>query len=91
MLPRLWDPLGVRSTPKVPTMHLDRSRLLAPSRYPYASHKGHLVNLTSLRRWQDLHTSHLKLDIFIHRNITGLNTAMTKITVNINVNIPALT
>ena len=36
MLPRLWDPEG------------DCSRTLAASRYPYASHKGHLVNLTSL-------------------------------------------
>ena len=47
-LQRLWDIGGVRSTPNVPTMNLDRSRSLAPSRYPYASHKGHLVNLTSL-------------------------------------------
>ena len=45
MLPRLWDPGGVRPTPNVPR---DRSRTLAASRYPYASHKGHLVNLTSL-------------------------------------------
>ena len=34
--------------------------------------------------------SHMKLDIFIHRNNTGFNTAMTKTTVNINANIPAL-
>ena len=45
VLPRLWDPGGVRSTPKVPTMHLDRSRSLSPPRYPYAPCKGHLVNL----------------------------------------------
>ena len=30
------------------------------------------------------------LNIFIHGNITECNTAMTKITVNINANIPAL-
>ena len=35
--------------------------------------------------------SHVKLDIFIHRNITGLNKAMMKITGLINVNIPMLT
>ena len=90
MLPRLWDPGGVRSTPKVPTMHLDQSRSLAPSRYPYTPCKGHLVNLTSLRGWQDLRMSHVKLDILIHVNNTGFNTAMMKITVNINTNIPAL-
>ena len=32
VLPRLWDPGGVRSSPNVPK---DRSRALAPSRYPY--------------------------------------------------------
>ena len=45
VLPRLWDPGGVRSTPNVPR---DQSRTLAPSRYPHAPCKGHLVNLTSL-------------------------------------------
>ena len=42
MLPRLWDPGGVRSSPNVPR---DRSRALAPSRYPYAPCTGHLVDL----------------------------------------------
>ena len=32
----------------------------------------------------------MKLDIFIHRNITEWNTAMMKITININANIPTL-
>ena len=77
MVPRLWIPGGVRSPPNVPR---DRSSALAPSRYPYAPCTGHLVNLPNLRRWQDLRTSHVKLDIFIHRNITGLNIAMKKIT-----------
>ena len=45
MLPRLWDPGGVRSSPNVPR---DRSRALAPSRHPYAPCTGHLVNLPSL-------------------------------------------
>ena len=89
VLPRLWDPGGVRSTPNVPMMHLDQSRSLALSRYPYTPHKGHLVNLTSLRQWQDLCMSHVILYIFIPGNITGFNTAMTKITININTNIPA--
>ena len=46
MLPRLWDPGGVRSPPNVPR---DRSSALAPSRYPYAPCTGHLVNLPNLR------------------------------------------
>ena len=45
VLPRLWDPGGVSSTPSVPR---DRSRTLTPSRYPYTPRTGHLVNLTSL-------------------------------------------
>ena len=88
VLPRLWDPGGVRSPPNVPS---DLSSALAPSRYPYTTCTGHLVNLPNLRRWQDLRTSHVKLNIFIHGNITGLNIAMTKITRSINVIIPALT
>ena len=44
-LSRLWDPGGVRPSPNVPRY---RSRALAPSRYPYAPHTGHLVNLPSL-------------------------------------------
>ena len=60
MLPRLWDPGGARSTSNVPR---DRSRALAPSRYPYAPCTGHLVNLPSLRRWQDLCKSDVKLNI----------------------------
>ena len=79
VLPRLWDPGGVRSSPNVPR---DRSRALAPSRYPYGPCTGHLVNLPSLRRWQDLCMYHVKLDIFIHGNITGLNIIMKKITGN---------
>ena len=82
------DPGGVRSSPNVPR---DRSRALAPSRYPYATRTGHLVDLPNLRRWQDLCTSHVKLDNFIHGNITGLNIAMTKITRSIKVIILALT
>ena len=35
--------------------------------------------------------SHVKLDIFIHGNITGLNITMKKITGSINVIIPMLT
>ena len=84
VLPRLWDPGGVSSSPNVPR---DRSRALAPSRYPYAPHS---VNLPNLRRWQDLCTSHVKLDIFIQGNITGLTIVMKKITGSINVIIPAL-
>ena len=79
VLPRLWDPGGVRSSPNVPR---DRSRALAPSRYPYAPRTGHLVDLHNLQRLQDHRTSHVKLDIFIHRNITGLNIVMKKITGN---------
>ena len=52
---------------------------------------GHLDDLPSLRRWQDLRTSHVILDIFIHGNITGVTIAMKKITGSINVIIPALT
>ena len=87
MLPRLWDPGGVSSSPNIPR---DRSRALAPSRYPYAPRTGHLVDLPNQRRWQDLRTSHVKLDIFIHRNSTGLTIAMKKIPGSINVINPAL-
>ena len=87
VLPRPWDPGGVRSTPNVPR---DQSRTIAPSKYPYAPRKGHLVNLTSLRLWQDLHTFHVNFNIFIHGNTTEKNNTMTKITGPINVNIPAL-
>ena len=88
MLPRLWDPGGVRPTPNVPR---DQSRTLAPFRYPYAPYKGHLVNLTSLQQWQDLCTFHVNFNIFIHRNTTETNNAMMKITGSININIPTLT
>ena len=88
MLPRLWDPGGVRSTPNVPR---DQSRTIAPSRYPYAPRKGHLVNLTSLRQWQDLRMFHVNFNIFIHGNTTEKKNAMTKNTRLINVNNPALT
>ena len=87
MLPRLWDHWGVRSSPNVAR---DRSRALAPSRYPYGPPTGYLVVLPHLQRWQDLHTSHVKLNIFIHGNITGLTNAMKKITGSINVIIPLL-
>ena len=88
VLPRLWDPGGDRSSPNVTR---DRSRALAPSRYPYAPRTGYLVKIPNLRRWQDLHTSHVKLDIFIHGNITGQTIAMKKITRSINIIIPMLT
>ena len=87
-LQRLWDPGGVSSTPNTPR---DLSRTIAPSRYPYALLTGYLIYLPSLRPWQDLRTSHVKLDHFIHGNITGLTTAMKKITGLINVINPALT
>ena len=86
--PRLWDPAGVSSSPNPPR---DLSRTIAPSRYPYEPLTGYLVYLPSLRPWQDLRTSHVKLDNFIHGNITSLTTAMKKITGSINVINPALT
>ena len=88
MLPWLWDPGGVSSSANTPR---DLSRTIAPSRYPNALLTGYLVTLPSLRRWQDLRTSHVNLDNFIHGNIAGLTTAMHKITGSINVIIPALT
>ena len=88
ILPRLWDPGGVRSSPNVPR---DQSRALATSRYPYAPRMGHLVDLPNLRQWQDLRTSHVKLDIFIHRNITDLTITMKKVPGSINIINPALT
>ena len=87
MLPRLWDPGGVSSLTNTPR---DLSRTIAPSRFPNALLTGYLINLPSLRRWQDLRTSHVNLDNFIHGNIAGLTTAMHKITGSINVIIPAL-
>ena len=88
VLPRLWDPGGVSSLANTPR---DLSRTIAPSRYPNALLTGYLINLPSLRRWQDLRTSHVKLDNFIHGNITGLTTAMKKITGSIDVINSALT
>ena len=88
VLSRLRDPGGVRATPNVP---IDQSRTLAPSRYPYTPCKGHLVNLTSLQCWQDIHTFHVKLDVLIHWNNTECNTAMMKIPMYIYANIPMLT
>ena len=88
VLPRLWDPGGVSSSANTPR---DLSRTIAPSRYPNALLTGYLVTLPSLRRWQDLRTSHVNLDNFIHGNIAGRTTAMHKITGSINVIIPALT
>ena len=88
MLPRLWDPGGVSSSPNTPR---DLSRTIAPSRYPYALLMGYLVSLPNLRRWQDLRTPHVKLGNFIHRNIAALTIAMKKITGLINIIIPALT
>ena len=91
VLPRLWDPGGVRSTPDVPRKNLDQSRSLAASRYPYAAHMSHLVNLTSLQQSQDLCMFHIEANSIFHENITDTKTAMTKTTSNISVNIPALT
>ena len=88
VLPRPWDPGGVSSLANTPR---DLSRTIAPSRYPYVLLTGYLINLPSLRRWQDLRTSHVKLDNFIHGNIAGRTTAMNKITGSINIIIPALT
>ena len=88
VLPRLWDPGGVSSSANTPR---DLSRTIAPSRYPNALLTGYLTILPSLRPWQDLRTSHMNLDNFIHGNIAGRNTAMHKITGSINVIIPALT
>ena len=88
VLPRLWDPGGVSSTGNTPR---DLSRTIAPPRYPNALPLGYLVTLPSLQRWQDLRTSHVNLDNFIHGNIAGRTTAMHKITGSINVIIPALT
>ena len=88
VLPRLWDPGGASSSPNTPR---HQSRTIAPSRYPNALLTGYLINLPSLRRWQDLCTSHVKLDNFIHGNIAGRTTAMNKITGSINVIIPVLT
>ena len=45
VLPRLWDPGGVSSTPNTPR---DLSRTIAPSRYPNALLTGYLVYLPSL-------------------------------------------
>ena len=45
VLPRLWDPGGDRSSPNVTR---DRSRVLAPSRYPYAPRTGYLVKIPNL-------------------------------------------
>ena len=83
-----WDPGGVSSSANTPR---DLSRMIAPSRYPNALLMGYLINLPSLRRWQDLRMSHVKLDNFIHGNIAGHTTAMHKSTGYINVIIPALT
>ena len=88
VLPRLWDPGGVSSSANTPR---DLSRTIAPSRYPNDLLTGYLIHLPSLRPWQDHRTSHVKLDNFIHGNITGRTTAMKKITGSTNVIIPALT
>ena len=88
VLPRLWDPGEVSSSPNTPR---DLSRTIAPSRYPYALLTGYLVSLPNLQRWQDLHTSHMKLGNSIHGNIAGLAIAMKKIARSINVIIPVLT
>ena len=61
VLPRLWDPGGVSSSDNTPR---DLSRTIAPSRYPNALLTGYLINLPSQRRWQDLRTSHVKLENF---------------------------
>ena len=46
VLPRLWDPGGVRASPNVPR---DQSRALAPSKYPYGPRTGYLVDLPNLQ------------------------------------------
>ena len=46
VLPRLWDPGGVGSSPNTPR---DLSRTIAPSRDPYTLLMGFLVNLPNLR------------------------------------------
>ena len=81
VLPRLWDPGGVSSSANTPR---DLSRTIAPSRYPNTLLTGYLINLPSLRRWQYLCMSLVKLDNFIHGNIAGHTTAMNKITGSIN-------
>ena len=88
VLPRLWDPGGVSSSANTPR---DLSRTIAPSRYPNTLLTEYLATQPSLRRWQDLRTSHVKLDNFINGNIAGRTTAMHKITGSINVIIPVLT
>ena len=45
VLPRLWDPGGVRSSPNAPRY---RCSALAPSRYPYRPHTGYLDNIPTL-------------------------------------------
>ena len=45
VLPRLWDPGGVSSSPNTPR---DLSRTIAPSRYPYALPTGYLDSLPNL-------------------------------------------
>ena len=46
VIPRLWDPGGVSSSPNAPR---DQSRTIAPSRYPYGPRTGYLVNLPNLQ------------------------------------------
>ena len=46
VLPRLWDPGRVSSSPNTSR---DQSRTIAPSRYPYTLTTGYLVNLPNLR------------------------------------------
>ena len=77
VLPRLWHPVGVSSSANTPR---DLSRTIAPSRYPNALLTGYLIDLPSLRPWQDLRTSHVNVDNFIHGNIAGRTTAMHKST-----------
>ena len=86
--PFWWELYQVSSSANTPR---DLSRTIAPSRYPNALLTGYLIHLPSLRRWQDLRTSHVKLDNFIHGNIDGRTTVMYKITGSINVINPALT
>ena len=46
VLPRLWDPGGVSSSPNAPR---DQSRTIAPYRYPYGPCTGYLANLPYLQ------------------------------------------
>ena len=58
--------------------------------YPYTTCKHNLVELPSLTQWQDLYMFHMEDKNLFHRNITGLNTAITKNTCKCNAETPTL-